>query len=363
MIKESKSPLVSLVIPTHGRRELLEETLDSVFYQTMGDWEAIIVDDHSPDGTAEWLEQVARRDTRIRPFTREGNQGGANVARNQGVAASRGKHVIFLDSDDLLEPDCLLLRTQYLEAHPELDFTVHAMRCFESTPGDTDRTWNTLTDEDDFERYLQLDGPWQTTGAIWRRTALDRIGPWDPQLLSLQDLDFHLRALSVGLRYEKINAWDCHYRLPHNRNSISNTKRTLVQYKSHVRIADRLLGLPDAVLEATVNRRGLLAGFCFLIADRCAQKGDLPGAIALWNRVRQRGIVRGKRFLEGTAMLIAEKRPTLAAKLKPRIMSNWPTTWRMNFRDTYLKGPLPPRVTAMPEIVPVRIPDRTKLAA
>jgi GT2 family glycosyltransferase len=235
---------------------------------------------------------------------------------------------------------------QYLEQHPELDFTVHAMRCFQSSPGDTDVTWNTLTDEDDFERYLQMDGPWQTSGATWRRSALDKIGPWDPQVLSLQDLDYHIRALTVGLRYQKINAWDCHYRLPQNRKSISSANRTLAHYRSHVRIADRLLALPDSVLDATSNRRDLLAGFCFLIADRCVQKGDLFGGLSLWNRARRRGITTGRRFVEGLIILLGEKRPRIGEKLKKLILGGWPRSWRMVFRDTFLNAPLPPRACA-----------------
>jgi glycosyltransferase involved in cell wall biosynthesis len=343
MIEETAQPQVTLVIPTHGRRELLQQTLDSVFAQTLSNWEAVIIDDHSPDDTGEWLAGLAQQDQRIRVLTRQGFVGGANVSRNQGIAAARGQYVVFLDSDDLLEPECLQLRVRFLQRHPELDFSVHAMRLFRSTPNDTDLTWNTLTEEDDFERFLRVDGPWQTTAAMWRRAALDRIGPWDPQLLSLQDLDFHIRAVAAGLRYEKINAWDCHYRFPLNRNSITNGNRTRDHYQSHIRIADRLLALPDAVLDGSANRRDLLAGFCFYIAMRCVQKGALFSALSLWNRARKRGIANGKGFVEGLAILLGEKCPWLFTPIKRRIMSKWPETWQMNFRTTLFHAPLPPR--------------------
>jgi glycosyltransferase involved in cell wall biosynthesis len=336
-------PLVTLVIPTHGRRELVEQTLDSVRAQTLTNFEAIVIDDHSPDDTALYLGQLAGRDSRFRVMTRQGPIGGANVARNQGLAAARGQFVVFLDSDDLLESDCLQLRAAFLQQHPELDFSVHAMRLFHHQPNDTDLTWNTLTDEDDFERYLRLDGPWQTAAAIWRRTALERVGPWDPQLLSLQDMDYHIRALAAGLKYEKIDAWDCHYRMPLNRKSITSANRTRDHFRSHVKIADRLLALPDRVLDRSPNRRNLLVGFCFYIAQRCVQKGDLISALSLWNRVRQRGIAPGPGLLEGTAILLGEKCPWIFAPMKQRIMSSWPETWRMNFRTTLFRAPLPPR--------------------
>ena len=342
-------PLISVIIPARGRRSLLEETMASLQSQTLADWEAIVVDDHSPDDTAAWLASAAARDDRIRPLTRVGPVGGANVARNQGVAASQGKYVVFLDSDDLLEPDCLQLRSQFLEADPQLDFTVHAMRCFQTVPNDTDLAWNTLTDEDDFERYLIFDGPWQTVCATWRRTALDRIGPWDPAVLSLQDLDFHIRSLTVGLRYRKINAWDCHYRLPHNRDTITHDNRSLAHYQSHTIIARRLLDLPDEILTETANRKAMLAGFCYLVAVRCATKGDQRTAIKLWWHALRKRIVGPRRFIEGAAIMIASKRPAMAAQLKRSILPRWPSAWRIEFRRTFLNAPLPPRAVPTPE--------------
>ena len=174
-------PTVSVVIPTRGRRPLLEQTIASVRAQTLPDWEAVVVDDGSPDDTAAWLATAAAADARVRPLAApNGGGGGANAARNQGAAAARGRYVVFLDSDDLLEPDCLRGRAALLDGRPDLDYCVNAMRCFRQHPGDTDRAWNTLTDEDDLDRFLLMDGPWQTTGVTWRRAALDVVGGWDP---------------------------------------------------------------------------------------------------------------------------------------------------------------------------------------
>jgi glycosyltransferase involved in cell wall biosynthesis len=339
------TPSISVVIPTCGRRPLLEQTLDSVRAQTLGDWEAVVVDDRSPDDTAAYLSAAAARDPRIRPVPRAGDAGGANVARNQGLHAAAGRYVIFLDSDDLLEPDCLRRRVRHLDGRPDLDFTVHAMRCFRERPGDADTAWNTLTDEDDFDRFLLMDGPWQTAGATWRRAALDRVGPWDPAVLSLQDLAFHLQALAVGLRYEKVNAYDCHYRLPQGRHTITSQHRSLDHFRSHARIAHRLLDLDDAVLAATPRRRDLLGGFCFLIANRCATNGDVTAGLDLWRHTRRRRIVRGRRFAEGAAVLLGQQWPAVLPGLRRVTFNRWRPPWRVEFRHTFLQAPLPPRAT------------------
>lgn len=92
-------PYFSIVIPTFNRAPLLEETLASVAGQRFGDYELLVVDDGSTDGTAELL---ARPNPRLRAL-RQPNQG-AGAARNLGIARARGRYIVFLDSDDLWFP-------------------------------------------------------------------------------------------------------------------------------------------------------------------------------------------------------------------------------------------------------------------
>jgi hypothetical protein len=93
------SPLFSVVIPTYNRSSLLERALDSVRRQTFTDYEVIVVDDGSADGTANYLASLG---TRIRTI-RQQNQGPA-AARNAGAKIARGEYLAFLDSDDLWFP-------------------------------------------------------------------------------------------------------------------------------------------------------------------------------------------------------------------------------------------------------------------
>lgn len=94
-------PAVSVVIPSHDRRPLLLQAVESVRAQTFGDWELIVADDGSTDGSPEAVE--ALHDARIRVL-RQPHAGRAAVARNTGVRAARGEWVAFLDSDDVWEP-------------------------------------------------------------------------------------------------------------------------------------------------------------------------------------------------------------------------------------------------------------------
>lgn len=95
--------LVSIIIPTYNRADLLPETLNSIIAQTYTNWECIVVDDGSTDNTAELLDAFTQKDSRIQYYPRPSyyNPGG-NGARNFGFVRSNGEFIKWLDSDDLL---------------------------------------------------------------------------------------------------------------------------------------------------------------------------------------------------------------------------------------------------------------------
>ncbi|MEM7698724.1 MAG: glycosyltransferase family A protein [Verrucomicrobiota bacterium] len=97
-------PLVSIVTPLHNKVEFFAETARSVFEQTIGDFEWIVVDDASTDGSAELLEKLG--DPRLRKQFEETNRGPCS-ARNIGLALAEGEWVLFLDADDRITPDHL----------------------------------------------------------------------------------------------------------------------------------------------------------------------------------------------------------------------------------------------------------------
>jgi len=95
-------PLVSVVIPTHERAQLLKRAIQSVLAQSYSRLDIIVVDDASRDNTREVVEQF--RDSRIRYIRHQTNKGGS-AARNTGVRAATGEYVAFLDDDDEWESD------------------------------------------------------------------------------------------------------------------------------------------------------------------------------------------------------------------------------------------------------------------
>jgi len=120
----SKMTTVSIVIPTYNNAQFLPECLGSVFAQTFVDYEIVIIDDGSTDGTKEVLEAFRGK---IRYYYQP-NQGLA-VARNRGLEESRGKFVTYLDADDVWLPENLKMKLGVFQKHPEIggvfsDFSV-----------------------------------------------------------------------------------------------------------------------------------------------------------------------------------------------------------------------------------------------
>ena len=95
-------PEISMIVPVYNVEQYLPAALDSLRAQTCPDWEAILVDDGSPDGCGALCDAAARQDVRFRVIHQK--NAGVGAARNAGLAAARGTYVQFLDSDDALEP-------------------------------------------------------------------------------------------------------------------------------------------------------------------------------------------------------------------------------------------------------------------
>lgn len=100
---------VSIIVPVYNTEKYLPECLESILKQTLADFELIIVDDGSSDGSGALVKEFARKDNRIKTFFRQ-NQGVA-AARNFGLTHAEGEYVYFCDSDDTISPD--FLETSY----------------------------------------------------------------------------------------------------------------------------------------------------------------------------------------------------------------------------------------------------------
>jgi len=196
-------PVVSIITPSYNRADIVRETADSILAQTYPHWEWVIVDDGSTDGSFDLLASIARTDERIRLLRRDRGPKGACTCRNIGVMESTGSHLLFLDTDDILSPDCLERRVAAAAAAPGSDFVIFPMLLFRMRRDDMNLLWNIDSEDDDIERLLTGDGICPGTGTLWRKDSFLRAGMWDESLMLWQDVELHLRSLLSGMVYTK----------------------------------------------------------------------------------------------------------------------------------------------------------------
>lgn len=117
------SPRVSILLPTYNRAAGLAEAIESVFAQTFSDWEFIIIDDNSTDGTASIMEDAARRDSRVKIIRNEHSdyaEVGITKVLNQGLATARAPYIARLDDDDQwIDAQKLEKQAKFLDEHPD----------------------------------------------------------------------------------------------------------------------------------------------------------------------------------------------------------------------------------------------------
>lgn len=112
-------PIVTIITPFFNSKPYFLSTFQSVLKQTFFDWEWIIVDDRSTDGSFEFVEALTSSEPRIKVFRTSKNSGTA-VARNIGLKHASGRYITFLDSDDLLDPNYLECQLEFMKEHGPL---------------------------------------------------------------------------------------------------------------------------------------------------------------------------------------------------------------------------------------------------
>jgi glycosyltransferase involved in cell wall biosynthesis len=183
------TPRVSVVIPTYGHQDTLLKTLDSVFSQTFRDCEVIVINDGSPDDTANRLVPFINSG-RIRYFEQP-NQGQA-AARNKGLAKAKGEFVAFLDDDDLWPADKLAWQVEYLKTHPLVVAVGGACDRFDNS-GVIEPAMN-FVEGRITPRMVARGNPFVSPGQILMRTAwLNEIGGFDEALWGVDDTDLLFR--------------------------------------------------------------------------------------------------------------------------------------------------------------------------
>jgi glycosyltransferase involved in cell wall biosynthesis len=111
---------LSIVVPVYQVKSTLPRCLDSIIRQSFRDWQMILVDDASTDGSAQICDKYVRQERRIQVVHLKHNAG-LSAARNAGIEKAKGDYITFIDSDDYIADDTLKLLMELLNIHPDYD--------------------------------------------------------------------------------------------------------------------------------------------------------------------------------------------------------------------------------------------------
>ena len=259
----------SIIIPVYNVDLYLRECLDSVLSQSFADWEAICVDDGSTDNSGEILREYATRDNRIKVVTQP--NGGLSAARNTGMKASSGEYILFLDSDDWLETDALLMLSQKLNGEDMLCFS--GRRYFEETktfnPADrlTKKTYASGMDYYNENALLHRDFAFVCVGLrAYKRSFLVENGLWFKEGIFHEDNLFTPMACFFATHVKQITDGLYDYRVRANSITDGNWSRRL---RDMMVIANDLAAffVPKSGFDKTVVYRAITHHYQRVFAD------------------------------------------------------------------------------------------------
>lgn len=197
---------VTVIIPTFNRLQWIAVCLDSIKRQTYPHIETLVIDDGSTDGTVEWLK--SQPDYSFVRVHEQPKNGGASVARNDGIRLAQGELITFIDSDDALLPNHIETAVNIFRNHPQT-----GLFCCDSTIIDSEgqvlfdgRTWHQIQSE---LRNHPVQSGFRSLSNIFEfshifpgftlpKAVFERVGYFDQSIFPMDDYDLSLRVAGAG---------------------------------------------------------------------------------------------------------------------------------------------------------------------
>lgn len=239
------SPQVSVLIPVYNAASTVESAVGSVLRQAFGDFEVVVVDDGSNDGTAQVLKRLAALDGRVRPVF--AGHAGLIPALNTGLEACRGEFVARMDGDDYCHPDRLRTQVELLRSRPEISVCSSLVRSFprrDVQPGFVlYEIWlNSITEHEEIARDIFVESPVAHPSVMLRTEELRELGGYEEHGWP-EDYDLWLRYFAAGKRFAKVPRTLLFWRAHSSRLTFTDSRYSLENFlKAKAHYLARLLG-------------------------------------------------------------------------------------------------------------------------
>ncbi|PTO96264.1 glycosyl transferase family 2 [Vibrio sp. 10N.286.48.B8] len=225
--------LVSIITPTYNAIEFIEDTYNSILNQSHTEWEWLVTDDCSHDGTYELLLKLSGKDNRVKVFRNEKNSGAA-VSRNNSISHIRGEYFAFIDSDDLWSTTKLEKQLSFMISN-NVEFTFTAFEMIDESGLSLNKTVDThLNKALDYHDMLKKKATLGCSTVMLKSCLFKDLRM--PLIRTGQDYAFWLSILKLGYSVYPINDVLTSYRIVKNsisRNKINKAQRQWQIYRSH----------------------------------------------------------------------------------------------------------------------------------
>ena len=192
-------PEISVVMSVYNlaRGQILKQSIRSILEQDFKDFELLICDDGSTDGTFALLKKIARSDSRIRLLRNKTNRK-AGYARNRCIKAAKGKFIAVMDADDISAQNRLRMQHSYLMQHPDIDFVGCRGEFFDRRIGDDGELYWYCKKPQPEDFLFSL--PFVHASILFRREALQKVHGYDTSrwVTRTEDYDILLRLYGQG---------------------------------------------------------------------------------------------------------------------------------------------------------------------
>lgn len=266
-------------MPVRNAAQFIGAAIGSVMSQTEEDFELLVVDDRSSDGSVAIVSRA--QDPRIRILSSEGE--GVAAARNTALRAASSEYIAFLDADDLWVPEHLRLHLEHLEKQPEVDLTFSPVRWIDEAGEPLGRPVSMHVGRFSYEELLLEYLPVTTSSWVARRSALDQTGGFDRTLAAGSDHDLCLRvALLRDLNVEGLERPPMFYRRRAGQITADRARKAVAWCQlvdKHAALTQR--ATPLRLRQATARLRRALAALAFEEEAYAEARGHFSSALRL----------------------------------------------------------------------------------
>jgi glycosyltransferase involved in cell wall biosynthesis len=224
----NKNPLISVVITTYNRENLVVRALKSVLIQTFKDFEVLVVDDGSTDNTRQVIQEIQKEDKRV-VYVYQENKGWPS-ALNTGLSNAQGRYIAFLDSDDEWLPEKLEKQISFLENYKNFD----GVTCYGNIILDNKDQikLGILKQSDDYkdqlENLINENFPSIPSSLLLKKEIFEKVGHYDEFLKLSTDNDMMIRIFKKGFKIGVIKEILFNYYI-HKQNLTGITADTMIK--------------------------------------------------------------------------------------------------------------------------------------